>query len=237
MNLLPIELESTERPPLERVSVPDDPIGHPVPDRFRNSLLVDVIHDGSVLPDAFRRNQYGEHILPSGRLPADFVNERDWGAELVAHHLSSALGIGHYYRVTTARSLMDFGRFPGITPPGADHLHRYAINYPFSEQLSHQQKQQVLTAHYDRISADLELALKGKTVKIAVHTYDKRNPTQFERPAVSLLTRPFDFQHMAANPFAYFDPCFPSKVIEYTADRLLRTRIAQTLRRLHSHGG
>ena len=46
---------------------------------------------------------------------------------------------------------------------------------------------------------------------------------------MSLLTRPFDFQHMAANPFAYFDPCFPSRVIEYTADRLLRTRIAQTL--------
>ena len=174
MNLLPIELESTERPPLERVSVPDDPLGHPVPDRFRNSLLVDVIHDGSVLPDAFRRNQYGEHILPSGRLPADFVNERDWGAELVAHHLSSALGIGHYYRVTTARSLMDFGRFPGITPPGADHLHRYAINYPFSEQLSHQQKQQVLLALRPNLSR-FRTRSKGKTVKIAVHTYDKRN--------------------------------------------------------------
>jgi len=210
-------------------------MGHPVPDRFIDSLLVDAIHDGSVLPEEFRFTAEGEPIFKDETYPTDFVNERDWGAELVASHLSAALGIGHYYRVTTARSLMDFGRFPGITPPGADHLHRYAINYPFSRKLSHQQKHKLLTTHYDRISSDLERALKGKRIKIAVHTYDKRNPTQFERPAVSLLTRPFDFQHLTANPFSYFDPCFPSKVIEYTADRLLRTRIAQTLEEASVH--
>ncbi|MEE2756867.1 MAG: hypothetical protein VYA30_09405 [Myxococcota bacterium] len=229
VNLLPMQLEAAPRPPIEEVTVDRDPLGHPCPRQFRDKVLVDVIHDGSSLPSVFRLDQRGVSILGDEPFPPGFVRERDWGAELVANRLASALGLDSYHRVNLARVLMDFGRFPGITSAGADHLHRYAINYPFSDRLNHEQKRSVLTEHYDRISDGLESAMEGKLLKIAIHTYDKRNPTKFERPAVSLLTRPYGYQALVENPFPHFDPSFPSRVIEYTADRLLKARIAQTL--------
>ena len=220
---------------MEFVGVDTDPLGHHCPGNFRERILIDAIHDGSVIPQEFTRGADGQPILSDDGCSTDFVRERDWGAELIAKHLASALNIGGYYRVNTARVLMDFGRFPGITAAGADHLHRYAINYPFSERLSHRQKRAVLRNHYDVISDTLENAMEGKLLKVAIHTYDKRNPTQFERPAVSLLTRPFGYQALVATPFPHFDPSFPSPVIEYTADRLLKARMAQTLEEASIH--
>ena len=81
----------------------------------------------------------------------------------------------------------------------------------------------------------MDQAIRGKQLKIAIHTYDKRNPSKFERPAVSILTRPLGHQHLSCRPFPHFDPAFPAKVIEYTADRLLRSRIAQTLEEASIH--
>jgi hypothetical protein len=229
VDLLPTAIEETDRPPFERVPVRPDPLGHPCPDAFRDKILIDVIHDGSSLPRGFRDDVNGRSILENVAFPSQFQEERDWGAELVARCLASALDIPSYHRVTTARTLLDFGRFPGISPKGAKHLQRYAISHPFSERLTHHQKRSLLTDHYDVISDGMERALRGKCLKIAIHTYDKRNPTQFERPAVSLLTRPFGYQELVPVPFPHFDPTFPAKVVEYTADRLLKARIAQTL--------
>ncbi len=230
-----MQLEVASRPPMEEVKVDRDPLGHPCPRQFRDKILVDVIHDGSSLPTEFKTDKSGVAILGDDPCPTEFIHERDWGAELVASRLASALGIGSYHRVNLARVLMDFGRFPGITSAGADHLHRYAINYPFSERLSHEQKRDVLANQYDRISDSLESAMEGKLLKIAIHTYDKRNPTKFERPSVSLLTRPYGYQALVENPFPHFDPSFPSRVVEYTADRLLKARIAQTLEEAAIH--
>jgi len=235
VDLLSTQLEVVDRAPFETVPVEVDPLGHLCPETYRDKILIDVIHDGSVLPPEFASDLYGNPILASDTLPQSFVHERDWGAELLARQLASALGISEYLRITTARALLDFGRFPGITPSGAGHLQRYAINYPFSERLSHTQKRNLLTNYYDRISDGMESALQGKLLKIAVHTYDKRNPTQFERPAVSILTRPFGYQDLLKHPFPHFDPCFPAKVVEYTADRLLKARIAQTLEEAAIH--
>jgi len=235
VSLLPTQIEETNRPPFESVPVSPDPLGHPVPASFRDKILVDVIHDGANVPRAFADNVYGERILADTPFPDRFQEERDWGAELVAKSLASALGIPSYHRITTARVLLDFGRFPGISPRSAEHLHRYAISHPFSDALSHHQKRNLLTDHYDVISNGMEQALKGKRLKIAIHTYDKRNPTQFERPAVSLLTRPFGYQELVPVPFPHFDPIFPAKVVEYTADRLLKARVAQTLEEAAIH--
>ena len=221
VTLLPTQIEETNRLPFESVPVSPDPLGYPVPAAFRNKILVDVIHDGANVPSAFANNIYGERILADTPFPDRFQEERDWGAELVAKSLASALSIPNYHRITTARVLLDFGRFPGISPRGAEHLHRYAISHPFCDALSHHQKRSLLTDHYDVISDGMEKALQGKRLKIAIHTYDKRNPTQFERPAVSLLTRPFGYQELVPVPFPHFDPIFPAKVVEYTADRLL----------------
>ncbi len=235
MNLLPAHIDTSDRPPLECVSVAHDPLGSPVPAVLADRIMVDVIHDGNVIPDKFLRGQYGHPLLGEAKLPKESVRERDWGAELIASSLASSLHLGKYYRVTTARTLLDFGRFPGITPADADHLSRYAINYPFSAGLSYIQKRQLLESYYDRISEGMDAALNGKLLKIAIHTYDKRNPSMFERPSVSILTRPLGHQHLSSRPFPHFDPAFPAKVIEYTADRLLRSRIAQTLEEASIH--
>ena len=197
--------------------------------------MVDVIHDGNVLPTEFSTDAFGQALLGDSKLPQTFIEERDWGAELVASKLASALHLNEYFRVTTARALLDFGRFPGITTADADHLNRYAINFPFSQGLSHVQKRKLLRTHYDVISEGMDQAIRGKQLKIAIHTYDKRNPSKFERPAVSILTRPLGHQHLSCRPFPHFDPAFPAKVIEYTADRLLRSRIAQTLEEASIH--
>ena len=81
----------------------------------------------------------------------------------------------------------------------------------------------------------MDVALASKLLKIAVHTYDKRNPTAFERPAVSILTRPHGHQRLSRRPLPNFDPLFPSRIVEYTADRLLRARLALTLEEAGLH--
>jgi hypothetical protein len=216
-------------PPLTAVPVTPDPDGFPCPDALRSELMVDVIHDGNHVPPAFLRDADGKRFPGAANLPARHRLERDWGAELVAGRLAAALALPHFYRVNLARVLVDFGRFPGITPPSADYLQRFAINHPFSDWLGHAQKTAVLEECYDQISAAMDAAIRGKRLKIAIHTYDERNASRTRRPAVSILTRPrgLHFDHQI--PVGLFDPLFPSDLALFTADRLLRSRLALTL--------
>ena len=95
-----------------------------------------------MIPEEFTLDENGKPI-PEEHLDA-YYYERDWGASMVAGEIASFLGLpGHYSVSQGARVLMDFGRFPGPTPKDADHLHRFALNYPFSKLLSYQQKKRV----------------------------------------------------------------------------------------------
>ena len=233
--LLPVDLCADGGPAIERVPIEPDPEGSSCPPAFRNRLLVDVIHDGNVLPARFLRDADGSPIADPEALHTDYVSERDWGAELIAAHLASALHLHDYVRVNRARVLLDFGRFPGITPPSADFMRRFAINYPFSTALDYVQKKVLLEAHYDRISEGMDAAIRDKLVKIAIHTYDEHNANRTRRPPVSILTRSLGHQKDFGMPVGLFDPAFPDVLAEFTADRILRSRLALTLEEAAIH--
>lgn len=224
-------LTHASQKPCELISVKPDDSTTGCPPAIKGMINVDVIHDGQWIPRAY---SVTDRIDPE-TLNQAFIKERDWGAELVAKSLASALHIPNYFRVNTARVLLDFGRFPGVSPTAASHMERRAINAPFSTLLDHDQKHALLLEHYDEISRQLEDALITTKLKIGIHTYDKRNPSATRRPEVSIITRPFGHQHLEANPTPAFDPLCPFDIVECTADRLLRARLGLELERAGLH--
>lgn len=216
-------------PPIEHVAVAAPANGDlPFPEAWRDQITVDVIHDGNVLPAEYLVDASGRRVTERTWYHA-YVHERDWGASFVAQRIAERLGLGQYMRVNTARCLLDFGRFPGATQPGATHLRRFAINTPFSVLLGFDQKRRLLEEHYDVISRGMDEAIRGRMLKIAVHTYDRYNASGTERPQVSLVTRALGYQMDSEMPTGVFDPVFPDVLAEFTLDRVLRDRISLTL--------
>jgi hypothetical protein len=198
------------------------------PGHYRDKLVVDVVHDGAWIPEEFLVDRQGRSIERAAIAP-HFRHERDWGAGLIANRLTAMLGLPGYSRVNVARVLMDFGRFPGSTGRHADHLHRFAINYPYSTWLSHAQKKRLLEVYYDDVSRRFEAQLSRGVIKLAIHTYDQFNESGTERPPVSLMTRSIGYQTSSEMPQGVFDPLYPDILGEFTADRVLRDRISLTL--------
>ncbi|MEM1346917.1 MAG: hypothetical protein AAGI01_00065 [Myxococcota bacterium] len=220
-------LTTRPQPLLEEVPVaPLDVMD--VPARAREELMLDVIHDGDYVPARFLVDR-DEQPITFDWIDADYVRERDWGACLVAERIAARLGLRAYTRVNVARVLMDFGRFPGSTPEHADHLHRFAINYPFSGRLSFAAKRALLEECYDPISRQMEEKLTDKRIKLAIHTYDQYNDSGTERPAISIITRSLSYQNTSEMPAGLFDPLFPDVLGEFTADRTLRDRLSLML--------
>jgi hypothetical protein len=198
---------------------------HLLPDAVRDRVLVLTVHDGTVVPPQFRSKVRARELAQA------YVRERDWGANLVAHNLACELGLPGYGRVTIARVLLDFNRFPGTTPPNdPDPLERLAIQAPFSETLTHPEKMRVLDI-YDRISALIEPHLQDKLIVFAVHTYDEHNPSLTSRPHLSLVTQSAHYQREATMPYGVFDPMYPDVLGESTCSRILRDRISLNLER------
>ncbi|CAM2068958.1 hypothetical protein SCOR_26555 [Sulfidibacter corallicola] len=203
---------------------------------YRDRIMVHSIHGGDLIPNPFhdaliKRGPLGiGHILEQG-----YFTEKDWGTFQLSQKLSEYLGLPGYLRVNLARVLMDFGRFPGITPPEAGHLDRYAINYPFSYFLDHGERTHLLEACYDEASQVFEDAMPGKMLILDIHTYDKYNPAVGHadkgtlRPEVSLIYRSLSFQANTRMPYGLFDRLFPDELAEFTADRRLTARMALTL--------
>lgn len=213
-------LEAVEVEPVDVLDVPQSQL---------DLLSIDVIHDGRYIPAEFLVEGDTGRPITIEELEPDYIRERDWGASLIAARIAARLGLPRIWRVTVARVLMDYGRFPGSTEANAAHLERFAINYPFSERLSYRQKRRVLEDCYDNISAQMERVLAGKLIKIAVHTYDRHNPSGTERPATSLLTRTLHYQNESELPAGLYDPLFPDVLAEFTSDRILRDRISLSL--------
>lgn len=199
-----------------------------VPAHFRDRIMIDAIHDGAAIPSEFLADGAGRPIPPE-LFRQHYERDRDWGAGLVAGYLAGALGLPGWYRVNVARVLMDFGRLPGTTHGDADYLSRFAINYPFSQVLSYEQRRAVLELYYDRISATLEQHIRGRIIKIAIHTYDRLNASGTVRPTVSLVTRSLAYQTKSRLPTGLFDPLYPDLLAEFTGDRVLTDRISLDL--------
>ncbi len=213
--------------PLEFVEVEPASTAPALPESVRGRILIDVIHDGAHIPAAYSVDSHGRPIAFE-QYREHYWLERDWGACMVAEATCRHLGVPGYHRVNIARVLMDFGRFPGITHKDAQHLDRYAINYPFSELLGFDQKRRVLEEIYDPISADIDKVVRGTITKIAIHTYDKHNKSGTPRPQISICTQPDSYNADSELPFGVFDPLYPDVLAEYTADRILRDRVSLT---------
>jgi N-formylglutamate amidohydrolase len=224
--------------PPSDIAVEDGPLVEMVPvqahrgpasPEMSSRLLFDCIHDGWRIPEPFWVDGEGRPINEAD-IRADFDRERDWGAAALAGHVAGALGLPGYLRVNVARVLMDFGRFPGSTLPGAGHMHRYAINYPFSELLSHEQKRLVLEGCYDPISHEMEGIVRGKIIKIAFHTMDAVDAHGTLRPQASIISQAMGLGRVdGALPVGAFDRLYPAILGEFTCDRILRDRLSLTL--------
>jgi hypothetical protein len=223
-----------ETAPFELVPVaPQDRVAEPrLPKEVRRLIVIDTVHDGTFIPEQLVSSPEVRPLEKSGELWRHYVVERDWGANMVAYHLARALGLEGHYRTNTARVMMDYNRFPGSSPPKADHFHRLAISKPLADVLTYDQKREILERYYDRISDGMEQAIEGKLIKIAVHTYDPYNLSLTERPEVSLITRSESYQINSHLPFGLFDPLFPDALVESTCEPVLRDRIALTLEKL-----
>ena len=221
----PIPWHSRSEPPFVFEAVSSSA---PAAGGLADRVMIDVIHEGANIPAEFLRTPGGRRI-PEGRFYGSYILERDWGATIVARRIAERLGLDGFYRVTTARCLLDFGRFPGITQPGAGHLRRFAINHPFSSWLGFDQCKKLLEEHYDVISDGMDRAIEGKVLKLAVHTYDRYNANGTERPHVSLISRALGLQENHELPYGVFDPLYPDIISEFTVDRVLRDRISLTL--------
>lgn len=205
-----------------------------LPDDAKAKMVIDVIHDGDVIPEEFQVDWRGEPI-PREAYWDTYLNERDFGASELARQLTRLLGLDGFWNVEIARVVMDFGRFPGITPKDADHLSRKAINYPFSEWLGFDQKRRILEHYYDGVSAYYNRLVEPAQLKIAIHTYDTFNHTGTLRPPASILTRCVGYQRFSEMPFGVFDPLYPDILGQFTCDRILRDRLSLTLERYGLH--
>ena len=225
---LTLDWTTTTRPPLETVPVEPDPL--PYGEEYRDRITIDVIHDGDVIPEEYLVDGNG---LPISRDEIDrsYIKERDWGGSFVAARLARRLGLASFQRVTTARCLLDFGRFPGVTRPGAPHLRRSAINAPFAGRLRFAQARRLLEEHYDVISNGMDKIIRGRLIKIAIHTYDRYNPSGTERPQASIISRALGYQMDGELPYGVFDPLYPDILAEFTVDRMLPSRLSLTLER------
>ncbi len=228
-----IDFTTSPADPLEFVAVGPDPDADAGPGR--DQIVLDTLHDGDRIPSRVLESPGVQRLLDDGTLWRHFVAERDWGASLVAGYLAEALGIGGYHQVTLARVVMDYNRFPGSSPPGAAPQDRLALIDPLASCLSQQEKRWVLAEYYDAISDAVDRAVANRSLKVAIHTYDVHNKSRTERPPISIATRSESYQRNSRLPFGRFDPMFPDRLAESTADRVLRDRLALTLQRAGLH--
>jgi hypothetical protein len=192
------------------------------PAPYDHHIAIDTVHDGWKIPERFLAPL---EAADRESIAETFRRERDWGAHWVAQRLAERLELRGSHRVTVARALLDFNRFPGVTPSRSNHMRRLAVNPPFGA-LDYERKAELFSSYYDRISDHLDTVLAHRTVKISVHTYDQSNPSGTERPAVSLITRPESYQLHAAMPTHAFDPLFPAILGEFMSSRVLTYRLA-----------
>ena len=137
----PFDYDRPDDPVLELVAV-ESSAEHALGLEHQKKVAVYTVHDGGAIPRQYRFKANGEALLDPELLERRYIAERDWGANLVAEKLAAALGLECYARVTLARVVLDFNRFPGSTPPVvvSDSLEKQAISHPYSEILDHDRK-------------------------------------------------------------------------------------------------
>ena len=200
-----------------------------LPPEHVGEVLIHAIHDGTAAPVELRS-------ALQELAPARYAVEKDWGARRVAASLCRYLGLQDFVLVRLARFLLDFGRFPGVSPRGAEHLHRLAIPPEVAEVLTWEARE-LLLRRYDEISRVYESAIlhpvqnRPRRLIIGIHTYDPFNAEGTLRPPLSLLSRSLTFHDQHTMHPGEFDPLYPDAIAELTADRCLTAGMARLLER------
>lgn len=227
----PFDFDRPCAPPLEFVEV-EATSEHPLPTSQREHVALYTPHDGGAIPKEFRFRPDGSPLVEPRLLERLYVEQRDWGANVVAARLASALALPGYARCRPARVLLDFNRFPGSTPANTtEGLESLAIGRLYAEALNHQQKTVLLENYYDPISDALENLLGDKLISIAVHTYDETHASETRRADVSIVSLALSYQRDAQMTLGVFDPLYPDDLAESMCSRILRDRISLDLER------
>lgn len=203
-----------------------------LPREFAKSVAIYTPHDGGAIPERFHYRPDGAPRLDPAVLRARYVEMRDWGANLVAEHLASALGVRTYARGRIARVLLDFNRFPGSTPSNnTEPLESLAIGPLYADVLDHDAKTDLLETYYDPISKKIEEVLAESLIGIAIHTYDETHASKTKRADLSLISLPLSYQRESRLTYGVFDPMYPDHLAESTCSRILRDRVSLNLER------
>jgi hypothetical protein len=223
---LPADLHLEARPPCEWVPVDPDSDGDPCVSARRGEILVDAMGDGDTVPADFLSYAPPDHWEP---LLAAYARSRTWGAAMVAGHLGAALHAPAFFRVNTARVLLDFDRLPGVSASTVAPSRRCAIHAPFDAWMTAIQHRDLLDHHYDAIAQHFDNRLKSSRVVLSIRTSEERDAQGRRRPPVALASRCHVPSLPPGRAFAEpsGDPLFPAELLESTADRALRAHIAE----------
>jgi len=211
-----------------------DPVEWVGEERPGDEAMVLTIHDGGEVP----RHLLGgasEEVLARPEIAHAYLMERDWGADLVARHLSRELGLGGHLRVPMARLMLDFGRFPGASGPGVAYLLRKAIYPPMEALLDPEVEHDLINRYYYGISDEITRRVAERSLLIDIHTYDPRNQSGTFRPEVSLINRSLEYQQTSTIPAYLYDPLFPAHLCETVCERALVYEILLELERAGWH--
>ena len=86
----PFTYGQDDDPPFEFVETEVSPDAT-LPVGLRDRIMVHTVHDGDVIPERFRVDASGSPLVDPENLEHRYVQERDWGANLVARELASQL--------------------------------------------------------------------------------------------------------------------------------------------------
>jgi len=79
-------------PPYELVKV-NRTGERPIPAEYRDRIFIHTVHDGDTIPKPFIKPGIDRKALLQ-----HYIMDRDWGANLVAHRIASAMGLSGYGR-------------------------------------------------------------------------------------------------------------------------------------------
>lgn len=201
------------------------------PPALRDHVGVVTLHDGDEIPEDVAAMPGVRMLAASGALSRAVDAVRDFGADAVASAFAGALGLDGHRRVSVARAVVDFNRFPGLTMPGDRHEDRKALGGAIANALSADERRYVLRTYYDGISDRLDAFVRSQQILVSFHTYDPRNRSNTLRPEISILTRSDSYQRSSRLPPGLFDPLFPHELVESCARRALAHRVALTVER------
>jgi hypothetical protein len=203
-----------------------------LPEGLVDRIAVYTPHDGGAIPRRYRYRADGTPLIDPAELERHYVAARDWGANAVAEHVASALGLRSYACCRIARVLLDFNRFPGSTPVNNDEpLESLAIGRLYDDALEHDEKSELLTTCYDPISEAIERVLAPSLIGIAIHSYDETHASKTRRADLSLVSLPLSYQRESRLTWGVFDPMYPDHLAESTCSRILRDRVSLNLER------